>query len=100
MSMGSSVDLASLFDGTGVPAAVLRFFHVPPGKVSEIAGIEDAACCLGIRKVTPFVAVEDVVKELSSSRERGGYILAAGDTCDEASENARTAGSLIKIEVC
>ena len=97
MWLGQPVALADLFEGPPQPAAVLRFLRAEPGRVLTITGIASARAISGIRAADVFVDPDQVVGELSSSRERAGYVLATGPDPEAAATVAMQAESTISI---
>lgn len=98
LSIGRKLEMQKLYDLPPSNAAVLHFLHIQAGSISSIDGIEKARSLQGIQKIDLFFQKGDRVKELSSSRERGGYILSVGDTVELAIDSAQQAEAQIKIE--
>jgi hypothetical protein len=97
MCLGQPVALANLFEGPAQPAAVLRFLRTEPGRVLSITGIESARATPGVVAADVFIDLDQVVGELSSSRERAGYVLATGPDPDVAVAVAELAEGTITI---
>jgi hypothetical protein len=97
MWLGEPVALANLFEGPPQPAAVLRFLRTEPGRVLSITGVESARTISGVVAADVFVDPDQVVGELSSSRERAGYVLATGPDPDTAVAAAELAERTITI---
>jgi biotin carboxylase len=86
--LGRPVVLDELQEGTPHPKVILRFFRAHPGQVTTITGLDAARAVLGILAADVFVHPGQQIAALSSSRERTGYILAAGTNPEEAAAKA------------
>jgi biotin carboxylase len=72
-------------------AASIRFFSFKPGVVTRLAGIEEAQRTPGVVRVECQLAVGSTVTPMLDTHTRPGYVLAVGDTGDEAVRAAESA---------
>ncbi len=98
LSMGKEIDMESLTDKDPQQSVVLRFLKISSGTIQSINGLLEAANLPGIEKVEFFFPEGYKVGELKTSRERAGYILASGNTPEEALKSAERAEKTIKIK--
>jgi biotin carboxylase len=84
---------------TAQKAAVVLFLQVEPGTVVSVEGIKAAAAVPGVVRVWFAVTVGDCVREVRSSTDRVGSVMACADTTDEAMAIAVQAAGLIRVEV-
>ena len=75
-----------------------RFFWPKPGRVTAISGIEELNKDPNIAEVVLNVKVGDVVPEVKSHRDRVGWLIATGDTRQEAYDRAIKARDSVRIE--
>jgi biotin carboxylase len=104
-----SIDLPGLFLDIlrGIPIkpepvrpeehAAVRFQTARPGRVTEIAGLEDAEDHPDVLKATVTVQPGEVVQPLRSSYDRVASVIAVGPTGPEAEGAADKALSYIKV---
>ena len=80
-------------------AAALFWIPAKPGDVQVIEGIEEARAVPGIREVVIYASVGDTLAPIVDcvTRDRVGYVLAEGDTTEEALTTARSAANCCKI---
>ncbi|MEO3715075.1 ATP-grasp domain-containing protein [Roseateles flavus] len=80
-------------------AAAIRFFHLPPGRVSVLEGIEEARQMPGVVRVDHSLAVGKEVGPLRHSGDRMGYILVQAPTREQAVARVEAAMAQVRIEV-
>lgn len=69
-----------------IGGAAIRFFVPPSGKVKSIIGVEEALSNRGVSRVSVEVKVGDQIPKIKSSFDRVGYVMAIGDSAQEASK--------------
>lgn len=79
--------------------AAIRYLILPPGEITAIDGIEDAAASPGVVRCDVDLRVGDRINSFNNSNERHGYVLAVGGDAAEAIANAEAALNKIRIEV-
>lgn len=77
---------------------VLRFFPSKPGRVTRLSGFDEAAAIPGVA-AGAIVDIDHVSRQAATDGDRLGYILAHGDTREQALERARLAEQTIRIEI-
>lgn len=80
--------------------SAIRFIIPPVGIVKSISGKEDAEKVPGIQLVEIQCKVGQVLRDLENGTCRIGYVIAQGDTPEEAVEICEKALDKIQIEVC
>ena len=80
-------------------AAALFWIPAAPGEVQAIEGIEEARAVAGVREVVVHTLVGDTLAPIVDcvTRDRVGYVLAEGDTTEDALAAARRAANCCKI---
>jgi len=79
-------------------SAVAKFLVARPGKVSAIAGLEDARTLAGVEDAQCFVPVGGRVLPLTDSAKRAAYVLVHGATRGEAMARADAALARISFD--
>ncbi|MCH7908639.1 MAG: ATP-grasp domain-containing protein, partial [Candidatus Hydrogenedentes bacterium] len=80
-------------------AAALFWIPAAPGEVQAIEGVEEARAVPGVREVVVHTLVGDTLASIVDcvTRDRVGYVLAEGDTAEDALMAARRAANCCKI---
>jgi len=100
LCIGETIDKPDFSISRDTPkAVVLRFLKIAAGTIRSIKGVMEAYDLPGVEKIEIFFREGDSVGELKTSRQRVGYILARGDSTEEASSRADAAEDTIKIAV-
>lgn len=97
MSLGRKVNRPVVSGPKKIVA--LRFLSLSPGVLRGISGIERAGSVRGIRAVRMYYEVGQEVKQMVSSRERGGYILAEGANSDSVLRSLDLAEKMITFDI-
>lgn len=79
--------------------SAIRFFDAPKGKIMSISGEEAARELCGVREIAFTKAVGDTNGEIGSSTDRIGFVIADGDTAEEAAAVCHEAIQTIKIAI-
>jgi len=96
MALGIEPDIRPKFK----KSAVLRFFNPPQrGKLLRVEGVEEARGADGIVDLGIGVQPGDVLKEITGDGERPGFLIATGETRQEAVGNADRAEALVEFKV-
>ncbi len=77
----------------------IRYFQCKPGKLTAIHHFEEALKSPGVVNGELYVSLEDEIKEIRSSSDRIGKIIAVGEDAAEASARAEYAVSLVEFVV-
>ncbi len=85
-------------DGPTHGASIAKFLVARPGIVKSVTGLEAARALPGITDAQLFVPVGGRVHPLTDSAKRAAYVLAHGDTRDEAIARADAALATIRID--
>ncbi|MFC7616401.1 ATP-grasp domain-containing protein [Actinokineospora soli] len=80
-------------------AAAVRFFAAPPGRVTALDGVDEAAEVPGVVRVSASYEVGGTVREMRSSWDRAGSVMTLADTPGDAVKAAERALELIRLEV-
>lgn len=79
--------------------AAIRFLQTSKGTVEAVHGIEEASKHKGVISVDVNVKPGAMLKESRHSAERPGFVLAIGDSSQDAALNAESALGSITVEV-
>ncbi|MCA8276385.1 ATP-grasp domain-containing protein [Burkholderia sp. AU30280] len=77
--------------------AAIRYMHFSPGRVEEIVGLEDARQCDGVIRLDLKVKNGDMLRPVTQSIERHGYVLAVGKDAEEAAARADAAVKKVRV---
>jgi biotin carboxylase len=91
---GQRVELPS----TAARAAAIRFLSCPPGLVTAIHGVEDAAQTPGVIEVKVAVGPGDRVRPWRSSWDRVGHVMVSADAPERADALACALAAAIRID--
>lgn len=95
IALGEAPDLTPKFS----KGSAIRYFQQVPGVVKAIEGIEAAEKMPGIRQVSIVHGVGQSVGIINSSAARMGFVIAQGDTRQEAIDLCQKAMDSIKITI-
>ena len=79
--------------------SAIRYINVQAGRVMSVEGIDSAKSVEGIKDVFVQVQPNDIISNIHSSLDRAGFVIAQGQTADEAVSRCNQALSLIKIKI-
>lgn len=81
IALGEKADIEQKY----TKGSCIRYYMKPTvGVIKEIRGLDEAASVEGIQQVTMLKKVGDTAKELRSSGDRLGFVIAQMDTAEEA----------------
>lgn len=95
ISVGEKPDLSPKWN----KGAAIRYFNTGIGKICRISGIEKAQKMSGVVNVTIVHDVGDEAKEIKSSIDRVGFVIAQGVDASDAEKNCNGALKEIEIEL-
>ena len=98
-ALGESIWSAALHPSPQVGGAVVRFLVPPEGTLKEVEGVEEARAVDGVQDVRVYRVPGHVFGPFRRGADRGGAVLAVGDSREEALERAEEAARLIRFEV-
>ena len=78
--------------------AVLGFFDFKPGKVTQIAGLEEAAKQPGVHDLSLEIKVGDQLGQAQDDRSRCGYYILYADSVEELKEREKLLKETIRVE--
>ncbi len=79
--------------------SAIRYFRNDIGIIESITGIDEAKQMPGIKNVTIVHDIGDTAKEIRSSNDRTGFVIAEGTDADDAEEKCEKALAEIKVTV-
>lgn len=79
--------------------AAIRYLFLPTGRISSISGLDTAKRSPGVVRCDITMKVGDKSKSPENSDERAGYILAHGNSGEDAITNVTRAFAKVEIEV-
>lgn len=86
--------LAPRWNHTSIEKAVLA----PPGRIRSISGVEEARALPGVRQVFINWKAGDLIQAPRNNVEKGGNVIATGETYEEALARVDAALAAIRIE--
>lgn len=96
IALGQPVELTKTIN----KGSCIRYYMKPTvGVIKDFEGLEAAAATDGIQQVTMVKHVGDVAKELRSSADRIGFVIAQKDTPEEAIRCCEEALNKIRVHV-
>jgi biotin carboxylase len=95
-ALGEKPDIEQKFE----MGSAIRFIIPPVGRVISISGKEEAEKIPGIKLVEIQCRVGQVLAELENGTCRIGYVIAQGNTAEDAIDICERALKVINIEVC
>lgn len=78
--------------------SAIRYFDVPNGVITSIEGVEEAENIDGVRQISFVKNLGDTVGDIGSSTDRVGFVIAQGNTPEEAIEICEKACYKIDIK--
>lgn len=79
--------------------SAIRYFKTSKGVIRSITGIDKAKAIPGVKEISFVKSVGDKVGSINSSIDRVGFIIAQGNTADEAEEICEKALKNINISI-
>lgn len=79
--------------------AAIRYFNTGVGTIKAISGIEEAKGIPGVKEISFVKNIGDKVGNIDSSLDRVGFVIAQGDSADDAEAICEKALSMISISV-
>ena len=79
--------------------SAIRYFNVAQGVIKSIEGVTDAEKIDGVKQISIVRGVGETVTEINSSSARVGFVIAQGETAEEAVEICEKALEKITITV-
>lgn len=79
--------------------AAIRYLKTNCGEIVEITGIDEAKMIKGVKQVSVIPNVGEQVKEIKSSVDRVGFVIAQDETPEQAIKICETALKKIKVKV-
>ena len=77
--------------------SAIRYLTCNTGKIRSISGLDDARSLNGVKQVNMVYGMGDIVSEIKSSSDRVGFVVAQGDTPEEATDICNRAKEIINI---
>lgn len=95
IALGNEPDIEKKYN----KCSAIKFIEADFGKISAIKGVEDAKNVEHIINVDFFKSVGDITKEIESSGDRAGYVIARADSLEDAMCACDEAAKKIIIDV-
>ena len=95
IALGEETDLVQKIK----KGSAIRYFDVAPGIIKAISGVEEARKIQGIQQISVVKNVGSEVTEINSSNARVGFVIAQGESAEEAISICEKAIEKIKITV-
>lgn len=95
IALGETPDLEPKFS----KGSAIRYFNVGEGVIKSIEGVEEAEKIEGIKQISFVKGVGETVTEINSSNARAGFVIAQGETAEEAAKICEEALEKITIIV-
>jgi len=72
---------------------------LPVGVVTSVDGIERASASPGVVQAVSVIAPGETIRPVQTDGDRRGYVIARGDTAEEAAARSEAAAALVEVEV-
>lgn len=79
--------------------SAIRYFDVPFGTIKSIEGVEEAERIPGVKQVTFTKGVGEESTPIQCSNDRIGFVIAQGETAEQAEDACNKAMTAIKIVI-
>jgi len=79
--------------------SAIRYMKTESGTIKNIYGIEDAKVAPGIKDIFFTRKIGDTINDIKNSSDRIGFIIAQGNTADDAIKACANAQKIIRIEM-
>ncbi len=79
--------------------AAIRYFDVHNGTIKSIEGVEEAKKVFGVKEVSIVHQVGEEIGEIGSSTDRVGFVIAQGETADDAIKLCERVLEITKISI-
>ncbi len=78
--------------------SAIRYFHQHAGLIKNIQGIQAAEQISGIKQISIVHGIGEKITEITDSGSRMGFVIAQGQTAEDAAQICEKAMSIINIE--
>ncbi|EMF0554452.1 ATP-grasp domain-containing protein [Enterococcus faecium] len=95
IALGEKPDITPKF----AKGSAIRYFKQTAGVIKNIYGVEDANHMEGIQQVSITHDIGETITQIDSSTARMGFVIAQGDSAEEAARMCNGAMSKIKVEM-
>lgn len=95
LACGEEADVVSKWK----KGAAIRYFETPVGVLKSIDGVEKAKSIPGVEEISFVHDIGETLGEIGSSVDRIGFVIAQGETINDAIEICEKAKSLINIKI-
>lgn len=95
IACGIETDIGPKFE----KGSAIRYFRTETGVIKTITGVDEAKAIPGVKEVSFVKNIGDAVGSIDSSVDRVGFVIAQGESADDAEAICENALSLIKIIV-
>ena len=79
--------------------SAIRYFEAPIGTIQAIENVEEARSVPGVKQITFTKTVGDKSTPIQCSNDRIGFVIAQGNTAEDAVRSCEKAMSLLKVRV-
>jgi len=97
LALGSDIDLTAIAQDA-VRGVACRYFFPNPGRVRSITPLEEISRQEGVHRIGFFVRPGEVLNEVTDHTRRAGFVIATGNTRDEAVTRAEAVVAAVQIE--
>ena len=102
-ALGEDVEDALALPRFSQPLAI-RFFTaepgpLPAGRVVSVGNLEPVRAAQGVVQADTYLEIGETIRPVRRDGDRRGYVIAVGDTTDEAIRRADVAAALLIVEV-
>lgn len=95
VALGENPDIEpTLYCGSAI-----RYFEAPYGTIKSIKGIDDAKNMPGIKQITFTKSVGEESTPIECSNDRIGFVIAQGETAEDAAKKCENAMKVIVISI-
>lgn len=95
IACGDKIDIESKI----VKGSAIRYFETGKGIIESITGVEEAKAIRGVKEISFVKTIGDSVRDIKSSIDRVGFVVAQGEDADDAEKICEKAMSLINIKL-
>ncbi len=95
LACGEKIDIEPKFNR----GSAIRYFDAHNGTIKAIEGIEEAKQIAGVQEISIIHQVGEMIGEIGSSTDRVGFVIAQGETAEDAISVCEKAIATINIQI-
>lgn len=95
IALGEKPDITPRF----AKSSAIRYFDQHAGVIRHIGGVEEAKRLKGVQQISIVHGIGEHIREINSSGDRIGFVIAQGVSVDEAVQACEAAKAMITVDI-